>query len=288
MKFTLSWLKSHLDTNKTSKEIEDKLSLIGLEIEECVDNSKVFEPFIIAEIKEAKKHEDSDKLSICKVFDGNDTFQIVCGAENARSGIKVVLAPIGSEIPANGMVIKQTKIRGVESNGMLCSAEELLLEESSEGIIELPETAPLGSNFGEYANLNDVIFEIGLTPNRGDCANVRGIARDLSAADMGSLKPYESSEFTNNGKDTPTKVIIENNATCREFTLTKIDNITNGAESEFSSYLRKIGFSPKSTLVDLSNFPLPKNFLLFLKFNFFSSFNFLFLLLDPLLLVLIF
>jgi len=254
MKFTLSWLKSHLDTDKTSKEIEDKLSLIGLEIEECIDNSKIFEPFIIAEIQESTKHENAENLSVCRVFDGTNTHQIVCGAANAKSGVKVVLAPIGSEIPANGMVIKHTKIRGVESNGMLCSAEELLLEDSSEGIIELPKTAPVGENYGEFANLNDVLFEIGLTPNRGDCTYVRGIARDLSAAGMGTLKSQSTEVFKNNGKETPVTVTIEEKEACRDFTLTKIENIANGSESEYSPLLRKIGFSPKSTLVDLSNF----------------------------------
>lgn len=254
MKFTLSWLKSHLETDKTSKEIEEKLSLIGLEVEECVDNSKTFAPFVIAEIKESKKHENAEKLNVCKVFDGKNTLQVVCGAENAKTGKRVVLAPIGSHIPANGMVIKQANVRGVESCGMLCSAEELLLEESSEGIIELPENAPVGGNFGDYANLNDVLFEIGLTPNRGDCTHVHGIARDLCAAGMGKLKPLKAKDFANNGKPTATKVKIEDKNAVYGFTLTQIDNIKNGPSSEFSGDLRKIGFSPKSALVDLSNY----------------------------------
>jgi len=174
MRFTLSWLKSHLNTTSTLEQICETLTRIGLEVEECVDKSKLYEPFIIAEILKAEPHPDADKLRVCTVFDGKENLQIVCGAANARAGIKVVLAPIGAVIPAGEFIIKAAKIRGVESSGMLCSSEELMLADTSEGIIELLADARVGSKYMQYAGLNDAVIEIALTPNRGDAACVFG------------------------------------------------------------------------------------------------------------------
>src|SRR6185437_9542799 len=160
MKFTLSWLKQHIDISASPEEIAQALTVIGFELENLVDKGKLYKPFIIAQIEEAVQHPNAEKLRVCKVNNGKEILQIVCGASNARAGIKVVLAPIGTIIPANSMEIKQAKIRGLESFGMLCSAIELGLGEDSEGIIELANDAIVGSKFADYANLNDVAFEI--------------------------------------------------------------------------------------------------------------------------------
>lgn len=256
MKFTLSWLKRYLKTNASASEIEAKLSMIGLEVEECVDNGLIYKDFIIAEVKEASKHESSDKLQVCKVFNGKEELQIVCGAPNARAGLKVVLAPVGTKIPANGMEIKPTKIRGVESNGMLCSAEELKLGEDSEGIIELSTDAVVGNKYADYANLNDVLFDISVTPNRGDALSVYGIARDLAAAGMGELIEPKIEEIKVVGPTT-TKVTIENKKECRQFSLRRIDGINNKLSCGVpSTYMRAVGSSPKTALVDISNFTM--------------------------------
>ena len=180
MKFTLSLLKKYLETSANSQEIADKLNAIGHEVEELLDKAATYKPFIIAEVVDAEKHPQADKLTVCKVNNGKEVLQVVCGAPNARKGIKVVLAPVGAVIPANGLVIKASKIRSVDSNGMLCSNEELMLDGNSDGIIELPEGAVVGTEFYKYAGLDDVIFELAITPNRGDATSVFGIARDLA------------------------------------------------------------------------------------------------------------
>ena len=188
MKFTLSWLKNHLDTNADLEKITNKLTMIGLEVEKVINPADVLADFKVAEIVSAEKHPDADKLKVCSVNDGNKTLQIVCGASNARAGIKVVLAPIGSYIPAGDFKIKKGNIRGVESCGMICSYEELGLDGDSSGIIELSNDAPVGVSYVDYAKLDDPVIEIAITPNRGDCLGVRGIARDLSACGIGKLK----------------------------------------------------------------------------------------------------
>ena len=181
MKFTLSWLKEYLETDCNVNEIADKLNEIGLEVEEIIDNSKIYKDFNCVIVEECIDHPDSDHLHICHVRYSNDKepLTIVCGAPNVRSGLKTILSPIGSVLP-NGLEIKKTKIRGVESNGMLCSERELELGEDHKGIIELPENTLLGENITDILKLNDPIIEISITPNRGDCLSVYGIARDVS------------------------------------------------------------------------------------------------------------
>ena len=208
MQLTLEWLKKYLDVKHdvSLDRIEKTLSDIGLEVEEIVDNTTKYKSFVIVHVEEAIPHPNADKLKLCKVFDGQNRLQIVCGASNARAGINVVLAPIGSVIPGNGLVIKASKIRGIESQGMLCSAEELCLGgatnynhnytqenegQISDGIIELPANAGIGILFADFANLNSVVFTIGLTPNRRlDAACVMGIARDLASAGLGRFKDF--------------------------------------------------------------------------------------------------
>lgn len=254
MKFTLSWLKEHLDTNASLEEICDKLTMIGLEVEEVVDRSKILAPFTIAEIKEAISHPNAEKLKLCQVFTGKEILQIVCGATNARNGLKVVLAPIDSIIPTNQMKIKATKIRGVESNGMLCSARELGLGEDGEGIIELPGDAPIGTSFVEYAKLNDPVIEIAITPNRGDCLGVRGIARDLGASGSGVLKPLKIDSVKGNYKS-PINVRIETPDQAPLFIGRYIKNVKNIESPDWlKKKLESIGLNPISALVDITNY----------------------------------
>ena len=189
MKITLNWLKQYLETNKTLEEICQALTNIGLEVESCNDKSKSLKPFFVAEIIEAEPVENSVKLQKClvKVAD-NISLQVICGAKNARKGIKVAFAPIGAVIPANQMIIKKAKIAGIESNGMICSASELLLGEEGEGIIEIDYSTPIGKSIAEIYGVNDAEIEINITPNRGDCLAILGIARDLACIGIGRLK----------------------------------------------------------------------------------------------------
>ncbi|NBO19618.1 MAG: phenylalanine--tRNA ligase subunit beta, partial [Proteobacteria bacterium] len=191
MKFTLSWLKSHLDTTASLDEISKALTACGLEVESITDRTKDLAPFTVAKILHAEKHPEADKLRVCRVQADVGELQIVCGAPNARAGLTVALAKEGAVIPGNGMVIKKSKIRGVESNGMLCSLEELAIAGDSEGIVELPDTAQVGQSVATVLGLDDAVIDIAITPNRADCLGVRGVARDLAAAGLGTLKPLE-------------------------------------------------------------------------------------------------
>ena len=193
MKFTLNWLKDHLETECSLNEICDGLIGLGHEVEEVVDPAQSLSDFRIVEIKEAQPHPEADRLQLCTIDDNGSILQIVCGAPNARAGLKTVLAPIGTYVPGIDIIIKKGIIRGQESNGMLCAFSELGLDGDSNGIIELPDDAPLGTSYIEYADLNDPVIEIAITPNRGDCLGVRGIARDLSAASIGRMKPLDLS-----------------------------------------------------------------------------------------------
>ena len=193
MKFTLSWLKEHLETDATVQQIADKLNSIGLEVEAITDPGASLKDFIVGEIITAEKHPNADKLRLCSVSTGKENLQIVCGAPNARAGIKVVLARPGNVIPATGDALKIGTVRGVESRGMMCSARELLLGEDHDGIIELNADARAGEPVAgalEARGLlaDDPVIEVSITPNRGDAASVWGVARDLAAAGLGKLK----------------------------------------------------------------------------------------------------
>ena len=189
MTFTLGWLKEHLDTDRSLGEIVDKLTMIGLEVERVEDKAKLLAPFVIGRVVEAKQHPNADRLRVCMVDTGSgDPVQVVCGAPNARTGMKGVFVPLGAFIPGKNMTLAVGTIRGVESRGMLVSEFELQLSDDHEGIIDLPDDAPVGANFAQWAGLGDPMIEINLTPNRADCTAVHGTARDLAAADMGKLK----------------------------------------------------------------------------------------------------
>src|SRR6204780_4636655 len=189
MKFTLGWLKEHLDTDRTLGEILDKLTMIGLEVERVEDRGKTLAPFVIASVVEAKQHPNADRLRVCMVETGSGSpVQVVCGAPNARAGMKGVFVRPGAYIPGEDMPRQVGTIRGVESRGMLVSEFELKISDDHEGIIDLPDDAPVGASYAHYAGLDDPVIEINLTPNRADCTGVHGIARDLAAAEMGRLK----------------------------------------------------------------------------------------------------
>ena len=189
MKFTLGWLKEHLDTHHSLGELADKLTMIGLEVERIEDKAKLFAPFVIARVTEAKQHPNADRLRVCMVDTGTgDPIQVVCGAPNARAGMKGVFAPPGAFIPGKNTTLGVGKIRDVESRGMLVSEAELQISDDHQGIIDLPDDAPVGANYAQWAGLDDPLIEINLTPNRADCTGVHGVARDLAAADMGKFK----------------------------------------------------------------------------------------------------
>src|SRR2546430_9119345 len=189
MKFTLSWLKDHLETDEPVERLADKLTMIGLEVESIDDKAKALAPFTIARVLSAEQHPNADRLRVCMVDtgDGGVPVQVVCGAPNARAGLVSVFSAPGTFIPGKHITLGVGTIRGVESRGMLCSEAELELSENHDGIMELPADAPIGAAYAGWAGLGDPGLEINLTPNRQDCAGVHGIARDLSAADMGKF-----------------------------------------------------------------------------------------------------
>src|SRR2546427_2769525 len=189
MKFTLAWLKEHLDTDAPVEALADKLTMIGLEVESLEDKGKLLAPFTIGRVISAEQHPNADRLRVCMVDTGaGEPVQVVCGAPNARAGMKGVFVPPGAFIPGKNITLAVGKIRDVESRGMLVSEFELQISDDHEGIIELPDRAPVGVSYAQWAGLDDPVIEINLTPNRGDCTGVSGIARDLAAADMGKLR----------------------------------------------------------------------------------------------------
>lgn len=258
MKFSLSWLKEHLDTTADADMIAAKLTAIGLEVESLHNPGAALKPFRTVQILEAEKHPNADRLRVCKVDVGGEVKQIVCGAPNARAGLKAVLGLPGTYVPGIDVTLKLSKIRDVESQGMLCSAKELQLSEESEGIIELPADAPVGVSYAAYARLDDPVFEIKLTPNRADCNGVRGIARDLAAAGLGTLKTQKATpvsgtfespivpqlDFADGVKDA-----------CPSFIGRFFRNVKNGSSPAWlQERLRSIGLKPVSALVDITNY----------------------------------
>jgi phenylalanyl-tRNA synthetase beta chain len=253
MKLTLSLLKKFLELNCDPSAIINGLNQIGLEVEEVVNQAKIYEKFIVAEIISATPHPEAEKLRICSVNNGKEIIQIVCGASNARAGIKVVLAPIGTEIPANGLIIKKSTIRGIESSGMMCSAAELALEDSSDGIIELPHDFIVGELFAKQYGLDEIIIELSVTPNRGDCLGVYGIARDLAAAGYGNLINLETPSITGDFLS-PIEVSISSPA-CSKYSGRYFKNVTNHESPQWlKSTLKNLGVKPISALVDITNY----------------------------------
>ena len=249
MKFTLKWLKQFLDTNHTAVEIADRLNSIGFEVEEIIDRSIELKDFQVAEITHAEKHPSADKLQVCKVTTKDGEKQIVCGAPNARAGIKVVLAPIGAIVPNGQFAIREAEIRGVKSCGMMCSLEELLISGNSDGIIELPKDAVIGEEAAKYFGLDDPVIEISVTPNRGDALGVYGIARDLAASGMGKFMPVHIKVDCHVEQSSP------RNDDALLFPLREITGLKNGASPAWLvHYLENIGVGSISAIVDVTNY----------------------------------
>lgn len=254
MKLPISWLRQHLDSKATTEEISAKLTAIGLEVEGISDGGKALAPFIVAQVVTAEKHPQADRLKVCAVNTGKETLQVVCGAPNCRAGLKTVLARPGDVMPNTGKPLEKGIIRGVESQGMLCAEDELgLCEEDKHGIIELPEDAPVGAGFASFAGLDDSVLEINLTPNRPDCAGVYGIARDLAAAGLGTLRPLDAKPVAG-AEPCRIQAQIETQA-CSLFVGRMIRNIQNRPSPEWlQRKLKAVGLRPISALVDITNY----------------------------------
>ncbi len=256
MKFTLGWLKEHLETTAPLDEIIEKLTMIGLELESVEDKAKSLAPFKVVSVISAEKHPDADRLRVCMVDTGTGKpTQVVCGAPNARGGMKAVFAPPGAYIPGKELTLSIGKIRGVESHGMLISGAEIQVSDDSDGIIELPADAPVGKSYADYAGLGDPVLDVAITPNRADCLGVHGIARDLSAAKIGDLKDTPIKPVS--GKfPCPVKVKLDfaKDPLCPAFALRLIKGVKNGPSPEWlQKRLRAIGLRPINTLVDITN-----------------------------------
>src|ERR1700694_5739691 len=233
MKFTLSWLKEHLDTDVCAADLADKLTMIGLEVENIDDKAKALAPFTIARVISAEQHPNADRLRVCMVDtgDGGAPVQVVCGAPNARAGMVSVFSAPGTFIPGKNITLGVGTIRGVESRGMLCSEAELQLSENHDGIMELPPEAPIGAAYAAWAGLGGPGVEINLTPNRPDCTGVHGIARALSAAAMGKFKDPAIRPITGEFA-CPVKVTIEDATLCPGFALRLVRGVRNGPSPE--------------------------------------------------------
>ena len=258
MKFTLSWLKDHFDTVATLDEIVEKLTMIGLEVERVEDKAKEFEAFKVAQIITAEQHPNADRLRVCTVDNGTGTpLQIVCGAPNARAGLKTVLGLPGTYIPAKDITLAVVKIRGVESQGMMISGAEIGFSTDSDGIIELPADAPIGKPFAEVLGLNEPVIEINLTPNRSDCTSVNGIARDLGATMLGDYKENAPKRVAGTFP-CPVNVTLDFGAThplCPAFGLRLVRGVKNGPSPDWlQKRLTAIGLRPINALVDITNY----------------------------------
>lgn len=254
MKFPLSLLKMFLKTDASLEQIAATATAIGLEVDAIEDKSTELKPFVVAEILHAEKHPQADKLQVCKVRAAQGELQIVCGAPNARAGIKVALANIGTIIPTNQMEIKKAAVRGVESQGMMCSARELGLGEDHAGIIELPLTAEIGQSIVDVLGLNDPVLDLNITANRGDCMGVYGVARDLAAAGLGELKPLCVPAIAQSG-ESAVQVSIADSGGCLAFVGRTIRGVKNGTSPEWmQKALSAAGMRPISALVDITNY----------------------------------
>ncbi|MBN9668784.1 phenylalanine--tRNA ligase subunit beta [Roseibium aggregatum] len=258
MKFTLSWLKDYLETDAGLEEIVERLNMIGLEVEEVTNRADRLKPFRIAKVLEAEQHPNADRLRVLKVDTGEgDPIQIVCGAPNARAGLVGVLGKPGDYVPGLDVTLSVGKIRDVESFGMMCSERELELSDEHTGIIDLPGDAPVGMAYAEWAGLDEPVIEISLTPNRPDCTGVYGIARDLAAAGLGTLKE-RSHEQIRGSYACPVGVTLDFGDTkpmCKAFGLRMVKGVKNGPSPKWlQDRLTAIGLRPINILVDITNY----------------------------------
>ena len=254
MKFSLSWLKDHLDTDASAETIAERLTAIGLEVEEVSNPAEALAPFKVAKVLTAAKHPQADKLQVLTVDAGDGPVQVVCGASNARAGMLGVFGAPGTYVPGSDITLKVAAIRGVESHGMMCSIRELQLGDEHEGIIELAEDAPVGAAFAEYAQLNGPVFDVAITPDRSDCMGVRGIARDLAAAGIGTLKPLHVPEITGSFAS-PIDIRIEDPEGCPAFYGRAVRGLSNTSSPDWMQRrLKSAGQRPISAIVDITNY----------------------------------
>jgi phenylalanyl-tRNA synthetase beta chain len=255
MKFTLSWLKDHLETTASLAEIAEKLVSLGLEVEGIEDPAEKFNGFVVADVVEMGRHPNADRLSLCYANPGTgERIQVVCGASNVRAGMKVAFAPVGAVIPSTGTALKKGKIRDVESCGMFCSAQELGLAAESEGILDLPTDLPAGTPLATALGMADPIIDVSITPNRSDCFGVRGIARDLAASGLGTLKPLPL-KTTPGQFPCPISVTVDDSTACPDFQVRLIRGVRNGQSPDWvQQRLRAVGQRPISALVDVTTY----------------------------------
>lgn len=253
MKFTLSWLKEHLETGASLDRVLDTLNAIGIEVDGVENPAEKLAPFTIARVLTAERHPQADKLQVLSVDAGNGPLQVVCGAPNARVGLVGVFGAPGAHVPGSGITLKVAAIRGVESNGMMCSFRELELGEDHDGIIELPEDAPVGVSYAQWAGLDDPVIDVAITPNRQDCMGVRGIARDLAAAGLGTLKPLDVEPAKGEGPGPDVRT--DDSVGCPAFFGQSVSGVVNGASPDWMQRrLKAIGQKPISALVDITNY----------------------------------
>jgi phenylalanyl-tRNA synthetase beta chain len=257
MKFTLSWLKDHLETKASLDEIVETLTMIGLEVE-LLDDKAALKPFVIAKVLTASRHPDADKLKVLTVDTGDGKpLQVVCGAPNARAGLVGAFAAPGTYVPGIDLTLSVGKIRGVESHGMMCSERELQMSDEHNGIIDLPADAPVGTSFAAYAGLDDPVIEINLTPNRPDCTSVYGIARDLAAAGLGTLRPQPIEPMKGSGRPLVNVALDLGDSPhlCPGFAWRTIRGVKNGHSPKWlQQRLIAIGLRPINALVDITNY----------------------------------
>lgn len=257
MKFTLGWLREFLDTEAGADEIADRLTMLGHEVESITDRTEELAPFVVARVAAARPHPNADRLQVCRVDTGRETLDVVCGAPNARAGMKGVFAPIGARIPGTGAVLEKRDIRGVAGAGMLCSEREMGLSDSHEGIIELPDDSPVGAPFAAVTGLDDPVIDAAITPERGDCLGVLGLARDLSAAGVGRFldPPVEPVPGAGAGRIAAGLDFAPDAAgACPLFVGRCISGVRDGPSPAWlRNRLRAVGLRPISALVDITN-----------------------------------
>jgi phenylalanyl-tRNA synthetase beta chain len=254
MKTTLSWLKTHLATAASAAEIAERLVMLGHDLEGIEDRAAALAGFVVARVLKAEPHPNADRLKVCIVDAGAGEVQVVCGAPNARTGMKGVFGPAGVTIPKTGAALRESAIRGVASRGMLMSAAELALGDDHSGIIELPDAAPVGTPYAALLGLDDPVIDLKVTPNRADCLGVRGIARDLAAAGLGTLIPLDATPVAGAFRS-PIAIHIEDRKACPLFLGRHIKTLKNGPSPRWlRSRLEAIGLRPISALVDITNF----------------------------------
>lgn len=256
MKFTLSWLKDHLDTDATLDQVCERLTAIGLEVED-VDDKAAYKPFVIAKILSAEKHPSADRLKVLSVDAGDGKpVQVVCGAPNARAGLIGAFGRPGMYVPGLDVTLAVGNIRGVESHGMMCSEKELNMSDNHDGIIDLPDDAPVGTSFAAYAGIDDPVIEINLTPNRPDCTSIFGIARDLAASGLGTLKQPKAPSFAVEGETSvEVKLELDDAKLCPGFAYRLVRGVKNGPSPVWmQKRLLAIGLRPISALVDVTNY----------------------------------